>query len=227
MLFGSSCAQPTTTHNGGISSAISRTGRLESLQFAFLVDGRTPDKDKALFEHVRARNLRGVRRSLDEGASPNARGCYGPDDTALHFAAARGYTDIAEALIARGARLELTANPYGETPLMMAAAAGHVEVVSLLVTAGAKVNARSKHGSTALEYAVGRATHATRMSASGERDSRRREAIEEQQLEIVRYLVEHGAKVNLHSTGGPSVLTQATAWHAVKIADYLRNAGAF
>jgi cytohesin len=55
----------------------------------------------------------------------------------LHEAARNGQIEVAKALIAAGANVNL-ANKDGETPLYRATLYGHTEIVKLLEAAGAK-----------------------------------------------------------------------------------------
>lgn len=57
----------------------------------------------------------------------------------LHWAAKKGYTAIAAALLQAGAIVN-AGGEYGRTPLHMAAHNGHVEIVSLLLQAKAGIN---------------------------------------------------------------------------------------
>jgi ankyrin repeat protein len=61
-------------------------------------------------------------------------------------------TDIASALIARGANVN-AANSQGVTALMIAAARGNIPMIGLLLESGADPNAKSAAGKTALDIA--------------------------------------------------------------------------
>jgi len=90
--------------------------------------------------------------------------------TPLHYAAAYGSVEAFRAILSAGADIN-AANEFGATPLMWAVA--EPEKVRLLVGAGADVNAKSKMGRTALYLA----------------------AANDGSSATVRYLLEHGAKV--------------------------------
>ncbi len=73
--------------------------------------------------------------------------------TALHWAAFRGFSDIVELLLAKGADPNIKGGP-GVTPLMQAAMNGHATVCSLLVAKGANINEPDNEGLTALHKAA-------------------------------------------------------------------------
>ncbi|MEO8597433.1 MAG: ankyrin repeat domain-containing protein [Candidatus Solibacter sp.] len=91
--------------------------------------------------------------------------------TPLHYAAANGSVEALKTILSAGAEVN-AANDFGATPLMWGIT--EPEKVRLLVGAGADVNAKSKMGRTALYLAC-----ANDGSSS-----------------TVRFLVEHGAKVD-------------------------------
>lgn len=101
----------------------------------------------------------GVRRALDSGADPNAKG--EDEETLLHLAAAHGHADVAALLIERRAVVEAP-DELGVRPLQLAAFAAprppweskrpakgneHVAVVRLLLEHGAQVSASTDDGS--------------------------------------------------------------------------------
>ena len=95
---------------------------------------------------------------LEAGADPNV--FDGPVRAhALDYAAMQGRADIAEILLAFGAKINARDNLHGKTPLHYAitfclrAASGPQEVVEVLIAHGADVNARDAEGFTPLQYA--------------------------------------------------------------------------
>ena len=63
----------------------------------------------------------------------------------MHIAASRGYTDIVETLLDRGAKID-SLDSSDRTPLILAVSRAHVKVVQLLIKRGAKVNIEEIHG---------------------------------------------------------------------------------
>lgn len=98
-----------------------------------------------------------VRKLLAKGALPNAASRSGI--TALMQAARSSQTEIASALIAAGARLDLRDARRGYSALMHAAEQGNESVLNVIVEAGADVNqADTERGLTALMLAANRLT---------------------------------------------------------------------
>lgn len=90
------------------------------------------------------------------------------------------------------------------TPLMRASAIGHVERVTDLIEAdGVDVNECGPRNSTALMFAAG----------SGH-------------LEVVKVLVEHGARLDMREEGGWTPLMHAQADGCQDVEEFLRRAGA-
>jgi len=113
-------------------------------------------KEDKLFKAVEEGNLAEVIRLLQKGANVNARekSPYTSGNTPLHLAAEKGYEDIAELLIDKGADV-MALDLYRHTPLHLAALFGHAEVAELLIAKGADLNAReTETGSTPLHEAV-------------------------------------------------------------------------
>ncbi|MEG5038185.1 MULTISPECIES: ankyrin repeat domain-containing protein [unclassified Microcoleus] len=81
----------------------------------------------------------------------NAMDEYG--NTPLHLAVDRGSQDIAELLIANGARVNAR-NENGQTPLYRAIAIGHNEIAALLINNGTDVNNIDGSGTTPLHKAA-------------------------------------------------------------------------
>ncbi|CAG8466770.1 4170_t:CDS:2, partial [Scutellospora calospora] len=77
----------------------------------------------------------------------------GNGKTALHWAAKKGYTSIAETLLKYKAQVDTPDNDRC-TSLFYAAKAGHDEVINILINHGADINHVDKNGKTALHEAA-------------------------------------------------------------------------
>ncbi len=135
--------------------------------------------DKNFLNLCRLGDVRKVEEALWHGANANAKENKG--GTALHEAAFRGYSDVAEVLLKYGA--DVNATSYGETALYNAAGQGNTKVAELLLRYGADVNAKDDDGNTALHTAAG----------EGEADT-------------VELLLKHGANVNAKNDDGETAL---------------------
>ena len=97
-----------------------------------------------------------VTALLEAGAGTMAR--YG-GMMALHWAASAGHADVVQRLLEHGANVDATDYSHNDsrTALHGAAWEGHADVVTRLLEHGADVNAKTKYGSTALDFAEGHA----------------------------------------------------------------------
>ena len=140
-----------------------------------------------------------VRKLLAAGADPNARSAGG--GAPLHFARWGGATDAeaARLLIEAGADVN-GRDDTGATPLHSAAWAP--ALAKLLVEHGADVNARNKNGETPLYSA-----------ARGD-------------AEVVRLLIEHGAKAERPQRGYGSALMDAICCGEIEVVKALLEGGA-
>jgi len=90
-----------------------------------------------------------IEKGVD-AASAGVKGDYSP----LQCAAMRGYDDLVEIILARGADVNQRCGWARETPLMCATASGRATTITLLARHGADVNLADEEGKTALGYAV-------------------------------------------------------------------------
>ncbi len=151
---------------------------------------------------VMAGDVAAVRAMLKHGADVN--GAQGDGMTALHWAAMKGQTEIAQMLVYAGANHAATTRLGAYTPLHLAAKAGSAPVVDLLVSAGAHVRAVSTTGATPLMMAA-----------------------ESGVLAAAERLVLAGADVNVvESAKGQSALMFAAAFDRTSMVTFLLSKGA-
>ncbi|WP_367303245.1 ankyrin repeat domain-containing protein [Wolbachia pipientis] len=105
--------------------------------------------------------------------------------TTLHEATSKGYLEITEFLISKGAVIN-PSDKYGNTPLHKATMRGDLDIVKLLASNRANLNPKNGTGLTPLHYAT-----------------------KNGHLEIVRFLVENGANLNLPDKRGITPLQYA------------------
>jgi hypothetical protein len=89
---------------------------------------------------------------LDNGTDVNAKDKQGL--TALHSAILSGHKDVAELLLAKGARIDEKDDEYGFTALHYAAKFGNKNVAEFLIDKGADINAKDNEGHTPLYIAI-------------------------------------------------------------------------
>lgn len=95
-------------------------------------------------------NVETINQLLASGVDPNA-----VDDhqrTALHFAAAKGYSDIVNVLLQNGSDPNQK-DSLGNTALHLAACTNHIDVVTLLLRAGTNLAELDNNGRTPVQLA--------------------------------------------------------------------------
>lgn len=177
----------------------------------------------------------GVAAALSQGTpvdAPEAK----KQSTALMFAAERGFADLVETLVAKGAAVNHH-NAFGYSPLHAAVSGGHLAVAQYLVDHGADVNDGGSEGRSPLYLAAERGDFDTvRFLVERGADVNARSergwtplyaAAGNNSLEIARYLIEHGAEVNLTSAAGTHSPLLTAAYHNhVEMVELLLAAGA-
>ena len=179
-----------------LGESLGKKGFIESAcsEFKELSDTERLWRSEILAIAAVERGMRdGLALALEE-CSPNTAGPYG--QSLLHKAAAGGWAELVEALVAAGASID-GREVFGETPMCRAAEAGHLETVEVLARLGASTNlgARSKRALRGREACHGPLHIA---AASG-------------QVELARLLVAAGADVKAPNSGGLAPMELALA----------------
>ena len=184
-------------------------GDLKTVRAALLagapVDSRGARRRTALLIATHRNDVAMARVLIEAGADVNAKDDI--DDSAFLYAGAEGRAEILKLTLAAGADLA-SLNRYGGTALIPAAHHGHVENVKILLGTRIAIDHVNKLGWTALLEAVilgdGGAAH----------------------TDIVRLLVDAGAKVDLADREGVTPLAHARRRNFSRIATILERAGA-
>ncbi len=183
-----------------------------------------------LFQEIQKADTAAMKRLLDSGASPNAKDANGTP--ALMEAALFGGTDSVKLLLDRGADAN-AANSAGATPLMWAIP--NLAKVKLLVEYGADVNARSTNlertplliaasypGTVAiLQLLLDKGADVHAKDKSGMHALGR--AVTYADVDVVRFLVEHGLDPNEPGYGGARLRVYAR--HHLPAVEYLMSKG--
>lgn len=137
--------------NGGVESAQALLDGGAAIDFQ-TERGWTPLISLAANKTVR-RDLRGKLSAflLDKGADLNLGDRIG--NTALHYAAREGLTNVIRILIENGASVDLQ-NNVGNTALHEAAKWGQTKAITLLIENGASLDLQNDKGQTALDVAI-------------------------------------------------------------------------
>ena len=144
-----------------------------------------------------------IDKLLKSGADINQRSGK-ENDTALMFAVNRGHENVAAALLKNGADVNAT-NDYGQAALHTAVFSGHPNIVLLLIEHGADVNQPSRRGYP-LHIAAGHASS--------------------NRVEIVKLLLENGAKVDVRAKNHSTPLHWTDEDKGAEVAKLLINHGA-
>jgi ankyrin repeat protein len=154
----------------------------------------------------------GVAILLDAGADPNG---TGEQTTPLAAAVGRGDTEIAELLLARGARMDGRGAIGQQGAIFAAAGSSRPEMIRWVIAHGDRATARDASGSTPLQYA-GRCPECVRilLDAGADvnaSDDRGHTPLMWARDESARLLLERGANLHAVSKEGRTALMLAAS----------------
>jgi len=172
-----------------------------SLESTALTEPASTIADEAeLIKAVKAGDLTNVLRLLENGIDPNA--TDEDHSSALCLAVRMNRIDIAEALLARNAKVDPKEDDEG-TPLQAAAAMGRADLAKLLIAHGANVNHEDHDGHTVLMCAAFGVVFkgvpdwiAKKLFDVDEEDQEKLSAMGDDHVAVAKLLVEAGANVN-------------------------------
>lgn len=155
-------------------------------------------------------------------------------DTALHLAVLQKNVEVIEALIKRGARIDMP-NKMSITPMQIAVEREYLEIIRILHKAGADINRKNDKGESLLHIAAtsaGLETIELLIELGAELDildARRQtplfRAAKKGYLVVMLTLEEKGADIHITDTYGRSLLHYA-AWHGqVEVVEWLIKNG--
>jgi ankyrin repeat protein len=126
----------------------------------------------------------------------------GPMGTPLHVAARHNSVDMVTLLLKNGAKIDAR-NRELATPLALAAWRGSLDAAKVLLAKGADIEARNVRGQTPLFYAV----------------------VGPNAVNLVPFLIEHGAEINVRDTAGITALDLAIRHDRKPASEILRVHG--
>lgn len=185
---------------------------------------------QALHQATLARDRTQVRALVQRGVDVDARDAH--KRTALWLASWRGYTDLAEDLLAYGAEPRAPSQT-GLTPLHAAARAGRYEIVALLLASGAGLDDQDQEARTPLDYAAlaGEYQTARILLEKGANpnppkpgvDGPLHFAVAFKQPKVVELLLTYGANMGVRGKKGFNALELASRTGQSKLSDWMKN----
>ena len=175
-----------------------------------------------------------TRTLLAHGADANEKSGQ-LEEPPVISAAVSGSIETVEALLEAGANLN-EADTFGGTALIQAARNGRSEMVLFLLNKGADGEIRNKAGKKALGSLGTRCISVEAAHALNARGGYEQAEIQEALfglvtgptscLELVKFVIENGAKVNGQDDYGNTALIVSSMWGHVEVARYLLSSGA-
>ncbi|WP_374699553.1 ankyrin repeat domain-containing protein [Wolbachia endosymbiont (group A) of Limnophora tigrina] len=152
------------------------------INYKFIHNGYSDKKKSTLLSTAFLDNQENVVKALLAVDGINVNFQYQLDKTLLHLAIEKGNEKIVEALLNKGARVDLK-DVYGKAPLHLAIEKGDEKIVKALLNKGASVDLKDVYGKAPLHL-----------------------AIEKGDEKIVKALLNKGASVNLPDKSGSTPL---------------------
>lgn len=193
--------------------------------------------DDSLFAAVLRGDTAEVTRLLASGADIHAHDARGR--TPLLVATREGHNPVVRLLLEAGAEVYVRGETMGITPLMAAAQRGDTDMVRLLLEAGADPNASSRNGAGVLARAVisGNAPIVRELLEAGANPNGSETsappntsplwaAVARKQHDLIRLLIERGARVNIGDSTSDTLFGIAVSGGDAVIARMLLEAGA-
>jgi uncharacterized protein len=178
---------------------------------------------------VKQNNVAEVRNGLGNGFEPHTLDSVPPNNSALHWAAWEGATDVMAELLKQKAVQVDVLNGVSETPLMIASLKGNLILMRQLIAAGAYPN---KEGWTPLHYAasIGNVEamkllleeHAYIDTESPNKTTPLMMAARSKQILAVKLLLDEGADFEAKNDAGWTVITFAEKADATNIVEGLK-----
>ena len=178
---------------------------------------------------------------LEGGADTDTRSSR--DENPLYMASSRGYAEVVQSLIDRGADLNAECDDMDEhgyhmkgTPLLVASKHRRLDIARTLLERGADVNYRDDHGWSALHLALHRQyddlaqlllDHGANPNVSDVNGSTTlHEASSQGRTAFVKLLFEYGANINARDKRGETALHKAARWGYLEVVQLLLDHGA-
>jgi len=234
--------QSVTLLRGSTNAFVGRDQR--SAQRSSRTGGNSSQQVRELMNAAASGDIKKVVELLDKGLNVNITFAHDESEfsgmTALMVASLRGYAELVETLIKRGADVNLK-RYVGDTALMFAARTDSVKTVDALLRAGANPNAQvlsphageitplssaiNSHSSNRVEIAKLLIGAKAELNPKGEFfASPLASAVED--LEMVKLLIASGADVNQKNFRGATALMVAAGAGTPSVVRYLLEKGA-
>ncbi len=160
-------------------------------------------------------NVEVVKKLVAKGANLDKQDNDG--NTALIIAAQEEHIEVAKQLIEAGANLDIKDNNK-DTALIRAVIRGHIEIVKCIVGAGANLDIQNEKGKTAIHLAIekGCTDIEKNLMLAGDdfldKEGYKEYLVKNQKkyIEILKYLINVGAKLNIKDINGNTALMLLT-----------------